>query len=103
MERGEEDQIWSSVTHVKNLISLTSSKTNKLNVSECKYVVRMDEDRTTEKVFNAQPIGPRRKGRPNRRWTDDLKKDLLVLKTKNWTALAGRRLDWKSLLEKAKA
>ncbi|GFV93499.1 uncharacterized protein TNCV_1988131 [Trichonephila clavipes] len=38
--------------------------------------VRMDEDRTTEKVFNAQPIGKRRKGRANLRWIDDLEKDL---------------------------
>ncbi|GFU75762.1 uncharacterized protein TNCV_1652221 [Trichonephila clavipes] len=30
-------------------------------------VVRMDEDRTTKKVFNAQPIGIRRKGRLNLR------------------------------------
>ncbi|GFV59446.1 uncharacterized protein TNCV_3172861 [Trichonephila clavipes] len=31
------------------------------------HVVRMDEDRTTKKVFNAQPIGTRRKGRSNLR------------------------------------
>ncbi|GFS78561.1 uncharacterized protein TNCV_3147931 [Trichonephila clavipes] len=62
----------------------------------------MDEDRTTKKVFNAQPIGSRRKGRPNLRWIDDLEKDLLVLRTKNWRTLAGRRLAWKRLLEKAK-
>ncbi|GFU31869.1 uncharacterized protein TNCV_1111301 [Trichonephila clavipes] len=31
------------------------------------HVVRMDEDRTTKKAFNAQPIGTRRKGRPNLR------------------------------------
>ncbi|GFU40867.1 uncharacterized protein TNCV_2466631 [Trichonephila clavipes] len=34
------------------------------------HVVRMDEDRTTKKVFNAQPIGTRRKGRPNHSWID---------------------------------
>ncbi|GFU58238.1 hypothetical protein TNCV_2886261 [Trichonephila clavipes] len=32
------------------------------------------------------------KGRPNLRWTDDLEKDFLVLRTKNWRTLAGRRL-----------
>ncbi|GFW00306.1 hypothetical protein TNCV_4355031 [Trichonephila clavipes] len=37
----------------------------------------MSEDRTTKKVFNAQPIGTRRKGR----WIDGLEKDLLVLRT----------------------
>ncbi|GFU19995.1 uncharacterized protein TNCV_1191451 [Trichonephila clavipes] len=63
----------------------------------------MDENRITKKVFNAQPIGTRRKGRPNLRWIDVLKKDILVLRTKNWRALAGRRLAWKRLLEKAKA
>ncbi|GFT40624.1 uncharacterized protein TNCV_3007981 [Trichonephila clavipes] len=63
--------------------------------------VRMDEDHsTTKKVFKAQPIGTRRKSGPNMRWIDDLEKDLLVLKTKNWRTLAGRRLAWKRLLEK---
>ncbi|GFU95611.1 hypothetical protein TNCV_3332771 [Trichonephila clavipes] len=32
----------------------------------------MNEDRTTKKVFNAQPMGTQRKGRPNLRWTDGL-------------------------------
>ncbi|GFU34619.1 hypothetical protein TNCV_1993401 [Trichonephila clavipes] len=55
-------------------------------------VVRMDEDRTTKKVFNAQPIGTRRKARSNLRWIDGLKKDILVLRTKNWRTLERRRL-----------
>ncbi|GFU01933.1 hypothetical protein TNCV_1524231 [Trichonephila clavipes] len=36
-------------------------------------------------------------------WVDGLEKDLLVLRTRNWRTLAGRRLAWKRLLEKAKA
>ncbi|GFV43838.1 uncharacterized protein TNCV_1658831 [Trichonephila clavipes] len=36
------------------------------------HVVRMDEDRTTKKVFNFQPIGTRRRGMTNTRWIDDL-------------------------------
>ncbi|GFT27877.1 uncharacterized protein TNCV_10841 [Trichonephila clavipes] len=67
------------------------------------HVVRMDENHTTKKVFNAQPISTRRKGRPNIRWIDGLEKYLLVLRTKNWRTLARRRLPWKSFLEKAKA
>ncbi|GFW48470.1 putative LOC100569746 [Trichonephila clavipes] len=61
----------------------------------------MNEDRTTKNVFNAQPIDTRRKGRPNLRWIDGLEIDLLVLRTRNWITLAGRRLAWKRLLEKA--
>ncbi|GFW57788.1 uncharacterized protein TNCV_2927071 [Trichonephila clavipes] len=63
----------------------------------------MDEVRTTIKVFDAQPIGTRRKGRSNLRWIDGLVKCLLALRTKNWRTLAGRRLSCKKLLEKAKA
>ncbi|GFW81484.1 uncharacterized protein TNCV_2881621 [Trichonephila clavipes] len=63
----------------------------------------MSEDCTTKKVFDAQPIGTRRKGRPNLRWIDGPEKDLLVLRTGNWRTLAGRRQAWKKLLEKAKA
>ncbi|GFS78513.1 uncharacterized protein TNCV_3147651 [Trichonephila clavipes] len=78
-----------------------ASGTHELDGKKAGHVVRMDEDRTTEKVFNAQPIDTRRKGGPNG-WIDDLEKDLLVLRTKNWRTLAGR-LAWKRLLEKAKA
>ncbi|GFU91565.1 uncharacterized protein TNCV_2543311 [Trichonephila clavipes] len=63
----------------------------------------MDEDRTPKKVFSDQPIGTRRKDKPNLRWIDGLEKDLLILRNKNWRTLAGRRLTWKRLLEKAKA
>ncbi|GFY07172.1 uncharacterized protein TNCV_277191 [Trichonephila clavipes] len=63
----------------------------------------MDEDRTTKKVFNAQPMGTRRKDRPNLKWIDDLEKKLLVLSTINWRTLARRRQCWKRLLEKSKA
>ncbi|GFX45293.1 DUF4817 domain-containing protein [Trichonephila clavipes] len=61
----------------------------------------MDVDRTTTNVFNAQPIGTRRRGRPKLRWIDGLENDLIVLRTKNWRTLAGRRLAWKRL-QKAK-
>ncbi|GFW53730.1 hypothetical protein TNCV_3938241 [Trichonephila clavipes] len=44
----------------------------------------MDETHTTKKVFNIQPIGTRRKGRPTLRRIDGREKYLLVLKTKNW-------------------
>ncbi|GFT38117.1 uncharacterized protein TNCV_4103431 [Trichonephila clavipes] len=62
------------------------------------HVIRMNEDRTTKKVFNAQPIGSRRKARPNLRWIVGLEKDLLVLRTRYWQTVVGRRLAWERLL-----
>ncbi|GFV77539.1 uncharacterized protein TNCV_1070681 [Trichonephila clavipes] len=64
--------------------------------------VKINEDRTTKKCLQCQPIGTRTKDRPNLRRIDGLEKDI-VLRTKNWRTPAGRRLAWKRLLEKAKA
>ncbi|GFV61736.1 uncharacterized protein TNCV_188941 [Trichonephila clavipes] len=83
-----------------------SDNVNFIKIQQIKWaghVIRRNEDRTTKKVFNAQPIGTRRKGRPNLRWIDGLEKDLPVLRTRTWRTLEGRRLAWKRLLEKAKA
>ncbi|GFW78705.1 hypothetical protein TNCV_4261281 [Trichonephila clavipes] len=63
----------------------------------------MDENRSTEKVFNAQPIVTWRNSMRNLTYIDGLEKDILVLRTKNWRTLAERRLASKRLLEKAKA
>ncbi|GFX05693.1 uncharacterized protein TNCV_3198101 [Trichonephila clavipes] len=68
-----------------------------------KNIYPINEDRITKKVFSAQPMGKRRNGRPYFRWIDDLEKDILVLRTRNWRTLAGRRMAWKRLHEKAKA
>ncbi|PRD35172.1 UNVERIFIED_CONTAM: Itfg2 [Trichonephila clavipes] len=64
---------------------------NFIKIQQIKWAghVRRDKDHTSKKVFNAQPIGTQRKGRPNLRWIDDLEKDLIVLKTKNWRTPAG--------------
>ncbi|GFT54353.1 hypothetical protein TNCV_2726921 [Trichonephila clavipes] len=62
----------------------------------------MNEAHTTKQVLNVQPMGTGRNGRPNLRCIDSLEKDLLVLRTRNWRTLAGRRLAGKRLLEKAK-
>ncbi|GFV36647.1 uncharacterized protein TNCV_1033231 [Trichonephila clavipes] len=39
------------------------------------HVISMNGDRTTKKVFSAQPIGSRRKDRTNLRWIDGLEKE----------------------------
>ncbi|PRD36624.1 UNVERIFIED_CONTAM: hypothetical protein NCL1_08103 [Trichonephila clavipes] len=59
MERGEEDQIQCSIS----IIQKKSDIFNFIKIQRIKWaghVVRMDEDCTTKKVFNAQSIGTRR-------------------------------------------
>ncbi|GFV91613.1 uncharacterized protein TNCV_4761781 [Trichonephila clavipes] len=101
---------WNVAKKIKNLELYQSCKesdfVNFIKIQRIKWashVVRMDEDHTTKNVFNTQPIGTRRKGRPNLRWIDGLEKYFLVLRTKNSRTLVGRRLARKGLLEKAKA
>ncbi|GFX41270.1 uncharacterized protein TNCV_2219681 [Trichonephila clavipes] len=83
-----------------NLTLSTSSKYSELNgqvtLSEWMKTAPLKEG------FNAQPISTRRKGMSNLRWIDGLDKDLLVLRTRNWRTLRGRRMAWKRLLEEAK-
>ncbi|GFS56291.1 hypothetical protein TNCV_2769531 [Trichonephila clavipes] len=97
MAFGLEGQISSSVIHTKNLISLTSSKYNELNgqatLSEWTKTALL-------KSLQCQPIGTRRKGRPNLSWIDSLEKDQLVLKIKNWRTLVGKGWSGKSFLRR---
>ncbi|GFV80687.1 hypothetical protein TNCV_4618491 [Trichonephila clavipes] len=51
----------------------------------------MNEDRTSKKIFNAQPTGTRRRGRPNLKLIDGLEKDILVLRTWNWITLKKKK------------
>ena len=66
------------------------------------HIIRMKDDRTTKRVLLARPTGDRKRGRPRLRWADCLQGDFNTIKVKDWKAVARRRKDWHSLLEKAK-
>ncbi|GFT51396.1 hypothetical protein TNCV_4955081 [Trichonephila clavipes] len=69
-------------------MTFTISETNS-NFKEFRKMEHGEEDQISSSI--------------NLRWIDGPEKDLLVLRTTNWRTLAGRRLAWKRLLEKAKA
>ena len=67
------------------------------------HVSRMDSNAPARKVFEAEPAGGRRKrGRPNLRWKDQVFSNLSTLGITNWRQKAGRRNEWRRLLEEAK-
>ncbi|GFV99475.1 uncharacterized transposon-derived protein F52C9.6 [Trichonephila clavipes] len=64
---------------------------------------RLNEDRCCKKIFLAKPMGNRPRGRPPLRWIDCVKKDLNILKFKNWRTVAKSRDAWRRLLENSRA
>ncbi|GFW67877.1 hypothetical protein TNCV_3872071 [Trichonephila clavipes] len=63
------------------------------------HAVRMDEDRTTKKSLQC-PINWHMEKRQAKSKMDGWPgKRSIILKTKNWRTLAGRRLAWKRFLE----
>ncbi|GFS57212.1 epidermal growth factor receptor substrate 15-like 1 [Trichonephila clavipes] len=64
-------------------------------------LARMNEDRCFKKIFLAKPVGNKPWGRRLLSWIDCVKKDLNILKVKNFKTVAKGRDAWRKLLEKA--
>ena len=67
------------------------------------HLVRVNNDRTLKKIFNAKPDGVRRDGRLKLRWEDGVDQDMRILEIKNWKKVALDRDEWEKLLKKARA
>jgi hypothetical protein len=65
------------------------------------HVQRMPETRSVKKVFLGKPDGRRRRGRPRKRWLDDLEEDLRKLGVKGWRRKAEDREEWRHVAKKA--
>jgi hypothetical protein len=50
----------------------------------CGRVVRMNPQKTVQKVFNSKPCGSRKTGRPKLRWEDGVLQDIRALDIRNW-------------------
>jgi hypothetical protein len=67
------------------------------------HAIRMDNNRTVNKVFNTKPIGTRNIGRPKLRWEDHVILDIKTLGVKKWRNVAMEKESWQKLLRKARA
>ena len=67
------------------------------------HIIRMNKERSTQKIFLARPCGTRARGRPSLRWVDCLERDLTTLRVINWKTMARKREAWRKILEKARA
>jgi hypothetical protein len=67
------------------------------------HLERMEEDRMPKKIFTHKLEGTRRKGRPRKRWKEEVERDLQVLGVRRWRELVADRRKWKDIVRQAKA
>jgi len=48
------------------------------------HLERMEEDRVPKKIFAQELEGTRRRGRPRKRWTEEVERDLQVVGVRRW-------------------
>ena len=61
------------------------------------------EDRMPKKIFTQELEGTRRRGRPRKRWKEEIERDLKVLGVKRWKELVADRKKLKDIFRQAKA
>jgi len=64
---------------------------------------RMEEDRMPKKKLTQELEGTRRRGRPRKRWKEEVEIDLQVLGVRRWRELVADRKKWENTVRQAKA
>jgi len=72
-------------------------------VSWLGHLERMEEDRLPKKIFTQEMEGSSRRGRPRKRWKEEVERDLQVLGVRRWRDFVAGRKKWKDIVRQAKA
>jgi len=67
------------------------------------HLERTEEDRVSKKIFTQDLEGTRRRGRPRKRWKEEVERDLQVVGVRRWRELVAGRKKWKDIVRQAKA
>jgi len=65
-------------------------------------VTRMDGMRMPRRILEWKPIGRRIRGRPRKRWIEDIEEVIQTMGIRGWRKLSKERTEWKKITEKAK-
>jgi hypothetical protein len=58
--------------------------------------------RIRKRVLEWKPMGRRKRGRPKKKWIEDIEKDIQIMGIRGWRKLCKERAEWKKITEKAK-
>ena len=67
------------------------------------HLERMEDDRMPKKIFTQELEGSRRRGRPGKRWKEEVERDVQVVGVRSWRELVADRKKWKDIFRQAKA
>ena len=67
------------------------------------HLERMEGDRMPKKIFNQQLEGTKRRGRPRKRWKEQVEGDLQVLGLRRRRETVSDRNKWKDVVQQVKA
>jgi hypothetical protein len=65
------------------------------------HLERMEENRMPKLIFSQELEGPRRRGRPRKRWKEEVERDLHVLGVRRWREMATDRKKWRDIVQQA--
>jgi hypothetical protein len=67
------------------------------------HMERMEEDRMPKKIFTQELEWTRRRGRPRKRWKEEVERDIQVLGVRRWREFVAVRKKWGDIVRQAKA
>ena len=56
-----------------------------------------------KKIFTQELEGTRRRGRPSKRWKEEVERDVQVLGERRWKDMVADRKKWKEIVRQVKA
>jgi hypothetical protein len=62
----------------------------------------MDEKRTPTRILEWKPTGRRIRGRPRKRWTEDIEDNIQIMGVRGWRKFCKEKAEWKRITEKTK-